>query len=276
MSQATVTRTIQALERHYGVELLRRSTRDMALTEAGQALLEGGVKLLESASSLWSRVSADDGQLLQGRLRVTAPSGLGTRVIAPLAARFAHTHPGMMLDLLCTDRYLDLVAENIDLAVRVGDLETSNLVQRVLGRLPEVLVGAPAYLDVLPPLAEPQELASHAFVGLSILRGPAQALRLTSSRGETTTLRPRSAIAFDTPMAVRECLLAGGGIGRIHRYLVADDLATGRLRQVLLGWSCPTWTVSLVKTARPRTRAADAFIDALVAALATTAGVQAG
>ena len=274
VSQATVTRTVQALERRYGVELLRRSTRDMTLTNAGEALLRGGGKLLEAAAALGDRVAAGNGPQLRGRLRVTAPSGLGTRVVAPLIASFTKAHPGLAIELLCTDRYLDLIAENIDVALRVGDLNPSALVQRVLARLPEVLVGAPAYLDGRPPLQRPSDLAAHAFLGLSILRGAAQTLSLTSAV-EVETLCPPNVATFDAPTALRECLLAGGGVGRIHLYVVADDLAAGRLREVLPDWRCPTWTLSLVKTARAGARAADAFVEALCKRLASEAGIEA-
>ena len=273
LSQATVTRTVQALERHYGVELLRRSTRKMTLTEAGRSLLAGGVDLLDAAQALTVQVAGGDGVPLAGRLRVTAASGFSTLVLAPLAARFAREHPDVGIEVLCTDRFLDLVEENIDLAFRVGLLDDSSLRQRVVARLPEVLVAAPTYLATCPVLTCPGDVAHHPFIGLSILRGSAQALRLSSPASEIV-VRPENQLLFDTPLAVRECLVAGGGIGRIHLYMVAADLDAGRLCYVLQRWACPTWTMSVLKTARTSTRLAEAFLAQCEAAIASTRGLE--
>jgi DNA-binding transcriptional LysR family regulator len=274
VSQATVTRAIQALERHYGVELIRRSSRQMTLTAAGLRLHRGGTALLEASVGLREEVAGEDGTEPTGPLRVTAPSAFGVTIMAPLAAAFAKKHPGVTLDLLLTDRFLDLVAENIDLAVRVGAAPDSNLVQRKLAELPEVLVAAPGYLEGAPILAQPSDLGRHPFVALSILRDARQGLPLTAADGRVVTVRPRASLSFDTPLGVREALVAGAGVGRIHLYLVAQDIAAGRLVPVLPEWRCPTWTMTLVATARSRSRAAEAFAAALVEAMCRVAGLE--
>ena len=154
--------------------------------------------------------------------RCSAPS-LRHRGAGAFAARFAIEHPHFRVEVLCTDRYLDLAEEDIDLAFQVGMLDDSGLRQRALARLPETLVAAPAYLSAHPNLRHPDDVMHHAFVGLSIPRGSAQALQL-SSGAEEIMVRPENQLLFDTPLAVPRMSDRGGGIGRIHLYMVAADL----------------------------------------------------
>jgi DNA-binding transcriptional LysR family regulator len=274
VSQATVTRAVQMLERYYGVELVRRSTREMVATEAGLRLHRGGAALLAASASLREEVRGEDDAPPSGPLRVTAPSAFGVTVLAPLAAEFSVRHSGVTLELLLTDRYLDLVAENIDLALRVGALGDSRLIQRRLGQLPEVLVAAPDFLNKSNPLQRPRDLEGRAFVALSVLRDARNGITLTAADGTAVTAQPHAGLSFDTPLGVREALLAGAGIGRIHLYLVAGDLAAGRLRLVLPAWRCPNWPMTLVATARSRSRAAEVFAGDLVAVLRQVPGVE--
>jgi DNA-binding transcriptional LysR family regulator len=274
ISQATVTRAVQMLEQYYGVELVRRSTREMVATEAGLRLHRGGAALLAASASLRAEVGGEDHAPPSGPLRVTAPSAFGVRVLAPVAAEFSARHSAITLELLLTDRYLDLVAENIDLAIRVGTLGDSRLIQQRLAQLPEVLVAAPDFLNKVNPPQHPLDLEGRAFVALSVLRDTRPSITLTAADDTAVTIQPYAALSFDTPLGVREALLAGAGIGRIHLYLVAGDLAAGHLRLVLPAWRCPTWPMTLVATARLRSRAAEVFARDLVAALRHMPGVE--
>ena len=274
VSQATVTRAVQTLERHFGVELIRRSTREMTLTDAGQRLYQGSEALLLAIADLQSRVSGTDSEVLSGALRITAPSAFGVTVLARVAATFCNRHPSVSLDLQLTDRYLDLVADNIDLAVRIGALSDSTLIQRKVAHIEEVLVAAPDYLGEERTFDHPAALQQHSFVTLSILRTAGTGIPLSSVDGTVATIYPSTALSFDTPLGVREALIAGAGIGRIHRYLVADDLVAGKLIEVLPGWRCPTWTMLFVTTARARSSAAEAFSEALRHALSGIRGFE--
>ena len=275
VSPATVTRAVQALERHYGVELLRRSTRGMVPTDAGRRLYEGGLNLLDAEAWLQETVAGAKDAPLSGPLRVTVPSAFGVAVIAPIAARFAIRHPGVILDLLSTDRFLDLVAENIDLAVRIGPLANSSLIQKRIAILPEVLVAAPGYLERAGTVGSPEQLQDHAFLALSILRDARPSLTLAAADGRDITVGVRRAMSFDTPLGLRVALLEGAGIGRIHRYLVEDDIAAGRLVTVLRDWRCPAWDVTLVTTTRARGPAVNAFAKVLSHELPSNYGVDA-
>jgi len=274
VSQATVTRTIQALERHYGVELVRRSTREMVLTEARSRLYQGGSALLAARASLSGQVSDVGSVAPSGLLRITAPSAFGVTFLARMSASFSKRYPAVTLDLLLTDRYLDLVAENIDLAIRIGTPTDSTLIQRKVAELGETLIATPGYLATAGVPQRPSDLTQHSFVALSILRNRPHELRLSNDSGQVITIQPSGSLSFDTPLGVRQAVLAGAGIGRIHRYLVADDIAAGSLVEVLPGWRCPIWAMTLVATARARSSATQAFCEDFVRDLADVEGIK--
>jgi DNA-binding transcriptional LysR family regulator len=274
ISQATVTRTVQYLERHFQVELVRRSTRELALTDAGERLHRRSAALLEAISRLKDDVAGVTEGSPSGALRVTAPSAFGVVILAPMAARFRTCFPSVSLDIVLTDRFLDLIAENVDLAIRVGPQGDSRLIRRKLGYLPEALVCSPDYLALQGSPETPTDAESHSFVGLSALRNAREGLRLVHKSGKTAVLRAQAGLSFDTPLGVREAILAGAGMGRIHRYLVAGDLETGRLIEMLPGWRCPDWEIALVSTARERSRAAEVFEEDLRRTLETVDGVE--
>lgn len=255
LAQASVSRHLQELERRYGVPLLHRTTRRMALTPAGQRLLEYAQALLASESQLAEQLRAEQA-VMEGPLVVAASTAFGHQVVTPFCAAFMARHPAVRLQLLLHTRRSNLVEEGIDVAIRIGPLQDSSLVATRLGQLDEVLVAAPALFprDRVPQ--EPEDLAPYPRLGL------ANAVPHPLQRGRRRhALESPLRFASDSYLALRHALLCGLGYGSIQRYLVADDLAQGRLITVLPAWRQEPWPVSAVLPGRHAPLRVRRFVD---------------
>ena len=145
MSPAMATKHLDALERRLGVTLIRRSTRRLALTEAGQQLIPEVERLLVGLAEAEESASAS-GSKIHGTLRISAPVSFGVLRVAPLVKEFSVRHPQIVIELGLNDRYVDLAEENWDVALRIGRLADSTLIARKLAPIKAVICGAPAYL----------------------------------------------------------------------------------------------------------------------------------
>jgi DNA-binding transcriptional LysR family regulator len=174
ISPAVVSRRLDALEERLGVKLLQRTTRRITLTFEGSAFLEDCQRILREMHDAETSVTLG-GVKASGHLRITAPAGFGRRHVAPLVPAFVAEHPDVSISLLLTDRITDIVNENIDVAVRIGSLEDSNLVAVKLADNSRAVVASPAYLARHGTPRHPDELAGHRCLTL----GP----EATQSRG---------------------------------------------------------------------------------------------
>jgi DNA-binding transcriptional LysR family regulator len=259
LAQSSVSRQLRELEQLYGCPLLLRTTRATRLTDAGEHVYEHARHWLSSEQSLRDRLRAG-GPGLEGTLRLTAPSAFGALLVTPFCAEFARRHAGVSIDIKLTDRDLDLVRENLDVALRIGKLPDSGLVAQPLGQLEEVAVVHPTLVAARRP-EHPEELAQLPWVGFSGLR---KHLPFEFVRGkERASCRPPCRFWTDSIVSHREALLSGAGAGVIHRYVVADALADGRLVELLPAWQLPLWPLWAVQ---PR-RGAPVLLQALLAEL---------
>jgi DNA-binding transcriptional LysR family regulator len=160
MSLTSVSRHISALEAQFGAQLLRRTTRNLAMTDEGRVLYDRAKAILSEVDELGSALSAGRGKL-SGRLRTGAPNLLGRLVIAPLLPRFLVLHPEVDVDLMLVDRAVNLVEEGLHLVVRVGRLPDSSLVARKLDDIQMVVCAAPAYLARRGTPRTPDDLRKH-------------------------------------------------------------------------------------------------------------------
>lgn len=160
LSPATVSERLVALEAHYKARLLNRTTRSISLTNAGQMLVEGARNLICEANDLQARIRLGIDQL-SGLIRLSAPMDLGRTRIAPLLDEFMQAHPDIRVDLTLTDSQVDLVAQGLDLAVRLGTLSDSSLISRKLGNNFRQVVAANSYLEQYGIPASPQDLNKH-------------------------------------------------------------------------------------------------------------------
>lgn len=263
-SPPTMTRLLAALEARVGARLVTRNTRRLAPTEAGRRLAEQSRRLLAGYQEAVQEAAAAP---VAGLLRVTAPLVFGRRHVTPLVASFLDAHPAARVELVLSDRALDLVAEGLDVAVRIGRLADSSLVARRVGEVRSVLVASPAYLARRGTPRAPADLARHDVVFTSSRPGPLE-WRFGAGRGAAVRLQPR--LLVNEIEAMLLAVRAGRGIGRALSYQVAAELAAGALVRVLPEVEPPALPVQLVvpggRHPAPRVRA---FLDHAARSLAT-------
>ena len=236
ISASALSRRIARLEDALGTALLRRTTRQVSLTEAGTLYLERCTDVLtrvEDAEALVSGLADEP----RGRLRVALPNLFGQLQVAPLLPEFLRRYPRIGLELSFMDRYVDLVQERYDVAIRIGALADSSLVVRRLATNHRILCAAPAYLRGRRPLTKPEDLAQHACLYFSLL-SEGQVWNL--HRGEEQVqARGRPVLVADNAEALRLAAVGGCGVTVLATFLIAEDLRAGRLVRVLEGWSVP-------------------------------------
>jgi DNA-binding transcriptional LysR family regulator len=267
VAKTMVSAHMQRLEAELGVNLLVRTTRRLALTEAGEAFYDAARHIVQSAEEAVNAIGQDRAEL-QGTLRITAPVDYSANVVAPLAVALQRTHPGLKIELHSGDRRFDLVAEGIDVAIRLGKLADSNHQAVRVAPLASWLVAAPSLLAGLK-LSRPRDLAALPFVALSVLPHPSSwTFEGPGQRRERVHFEPR--LTANSAHTTRSAALAGGGMAILPEYAVADDIRSGRLEHVLPKWSVPSGGVYAVFPAtRYRPQKVRVLIDALRAHLGT-------
>jgi len=229
-SPPAITRMVNALEERLGVRLFTRTTRQVALTEAGARLREDAQRILaelEEAESLATGARAT----ASGHLRLTAPVMFGQRFLAPLLCDYLDAHPAVSASALFVDRNVNLLDEGIDVALRIGELADSSLSASRVGAVRRVIVAAPGYLNRKGTPAKPETLKDHRIIfPTSIVEIPSWTFVFGNKR---RPIRLRPALSLNTMAATIDAALAGWGITRALSYQVADDLAKGRLIEVL-------------------------------------------
>ena len=232
LSPSVVSYRIQLLEDHLNCRLLTRTTRSMSLTEAGRVFFDRCVEVVEAVERAESSVAEDGGANPHGTLRVTAPLGLGRRVIAPMLARYRAAQPQTDLRLRLSDHLLDLVQEGIDIAVRMARMEDSSFTLRKIAEVRRILCASPAYLQARGRPEAPQELAHHDCL---LLRFPgSQQFRWTLEyRHEAITVPVSGPFDVDDGDVLTQWALDGLGIVLKPLFEVADHIAAGRLMEVL-------------------------------------------
>ena len=260
-SLAAVSRTMTHLEERLGVRLLHRSTRKLTLTEAGASYYDSAKRLLaeieEAELSLGGRIAAP-----HGTLTVTAPLLFGRLHVAPVIAEMLEKNRDVAADLLLVDRNVSLVEEGIDVAVRIGRLDDSALVARLLGEVPRVVCASPAYLRRHGTPRIPEELREHECLRFSGLTPGREWTFIRDGKEVRTAVGGRFSCNVGEP--VIDAARAGAGVMMALGYQVADDLAAGRLVRVLENFETPPLPVNAVYHS-PRLMAARVrvFLDLL-------------
>ncbi len=226
-SKASVSRQIRALEERLGVALLHRTTRSMSLTDAGAAFHERASAALDDLEEAVAAVGSLHGSP-SGRLRVSLPIAYGLRVVAPVLLELTGEHPSLDLDLAFSDRYVDLVGEGFDLAVRIGHLADSSLIARRLAATRMVVCASPAYLDSRSAVRTPSDLLEHECL-LYAQQVGGVAWRFAG--GETLNVRGR--LRSDSGDALLQAALRGCGIAQLPDFYLDEALAEGRLVPLL-------------------------------------------
>ncbi len=229
MPQPTVSRLIGALEARLGVKLLMRTTRRVAPTEAGAALLQRARTVLSDLEEAEGAARGADS--FTGLLRVATPVTFGAREIAPLMGPFLDAHPALRLELLMADRRVDLLDEGVDLAIRLGPLEDSSFVSRRLASAPRYLVASPAYVSRRGAPTRPAELQAHDIV---LGRSPGMDVwSLRDANGGENSIKVTGRIVATATEGLLAAAVAGLGIAAMSLFACRAELARGELVRVL-------------------------------------------
>lgn len=262
LSPATVTERLRALEQDLGAQLLNRTTRSISLTDEGRVLFEGARKLLSEAKDLNARIQYGAAQL-SGPIRLSAPLDLGRNKITPLVDRFMTENPSVEIELVLTDGFLDLVAQGIDFAIRLGDLRDSSLKAKKLGENRRLACAAPNYLQRFGTPKSPDDLHNHNCILMRF--GPFVDHEWHFQvKGAPLSVAVRgNRIANDGELVRRWCV-DGHGITLKSIWDVEDDLAAGRLREVLAQFApAPTAIQIVYPGGQAMTRRVRALIEYL-------------
>ena len=266
-SVSAVSRDIAELEAHLDARLLNRTTRRLSLTETGRAFHERCVQLIADLEEA-EQSASEGGVTPRGTLKLTCPITYGTRVLAPIVARFAGRYPELRLDVDLSDRFVDLVDEGIDVAVRIGTIRSQLLVARRIGATALVCCASPAYLARRGTPRTPDELATHACLTYEFSPTRHQ-WRFMSADGAERVVRIAGPIHANNGRMLAALAAEGAGIVCEPDFIVGPDVATGRLVPILADWALPSVPISAAYPSRRHLSAkVRAFVDFLVASLA--------
>lgn len=234
-TQPTVSKVVAWLESELGVRLLERSTTHLMPTDQGRRFYERAQRVLEE----FGEAVSDARGLTEtpaGTLRVSAPVSLGVLRVSALVQTFLGLYPQIDVDLILNDRFVDLVEEGVDVALRLGGELPANVVARRIAVSPRGLAASPAYLAEHPPIRHPDDVSGHEYLRFAW----AQAfVELQGPGGETAKLRASGRYRVNNSLAIRESFLMGQGLGMAPGWLVQDLIDEGRLV-----WALPQWHAS--------------------------------
>jgi molybdate transport repressor ModE-like protein len=259
VSQPTASRQLKQLEGLLGVQLVLRSTHDLALTDAGNRFLEDARTMLADWETSIDTLR-DEREELKGRIRVAVPVALGQTILATIASRFLVRHPAVAIDWRLIDEPGDLAAGGYDLWIRAGLVDRLGLVVRHLWRIDRTIVAAAGF----PAVTHPKALESSPSVVLSTY--VPDELPLTGPRNRKAVLKVRPAFSTDNIYAAIVAVREGVGYGILPFWAVQDDLDSGRLIEVCPGWHPPHLMLSV---AYPPSRYRPVRISAFVNYLRT-------
>ena len=259
-TQSAISKQVAALERELGAKLLSRTTRSLALTEAGTRYFEQARRLVAEIAEAEAELQQGE-QQLSGWLRVAASVGYGRLKLLPLVKSFLAAHPNVKIDLRLNDGFVDLVEEGIDLAVRIGELADSSLLARRIGTTQRVVLASRQYLDSLHDGLKlpqvPQDLLNHNCIVYSEL-ATQNAWTFTAGAGAAApegshvTIRAQGNFQTNSSEVIRASVLSGMGIGYSPTWLFEDELSRGELQVLLPDWPAPPLPIHLVSPAQRR------------------------
>jgi len=259
VATSAVSRRIKELETRLGTQLLHRTTRQMRLTATGETFHARAVEILQALDEAEAE-AGDHARALTGPLRIAAPLSFGHSHLAPILIEFARAHPGLELDVDLSDRFVDLVAEGHDLAVRIGNLSDSSLIARKIATVRLAVAAAPAFWTAHGRPAHPADLA-----GLPVLSytggGRINAWHYRDADGERIDLDLPVALSSGSGEFLRDAAIAGLGMTLQPSFIIEAAVRTGGLVPVLTDWQWPTVTIHAVY---PQTRHLPARARALI------------
>lgn len=236
LSKASVSKAVTRLENALGIALLHRSSRVVAVSTAGAGLL-GEAHAMVAAATAATEAARGDRVDLAGPIRLAAPMSFGIKVLGPPLAAFLERHPAVEVEVMLSDARHDLVAEGIDLSLRIASLDDSTLLARTIAPVAASVIASPAYLEKHGTPRHPLDLARHRLVGYGH-RERAIPLRFHREKEEATVVPAGPLFANNGDIAV-PWLVAGGGIAALPDFIAEEALVSGALVRILTDWSLP-------------------------------------
>jgi DNA-binding transcriptional LysR family regulator len=232
LSRSAAGKAVMRLEDRLGVRLLNRTTRTLSPTDEGRLLYERGLQILASVDEAEASVAGTSG-MPRGVLRLTVPDAYGRHVLLPIIGKYLKSWPDIQVEVSFTDRVADIVEEGFDLAIRIGVTSAdSSFVSRVVARCRAMLCASPAYIAARGEPTDLDELAAHDCLVFSS-RNQRQTWHFPGEQGGWIKAQGRSRLRLDSGEALLDAARASLGIAFLPDFLVAEDLAAGRLRRIL-------------------------------------------
>jgi len=244
LSKATVSKAVSRLEDRLGARLFNRTSRRLALTDAGQKLSERAARLLADGEA------AENDALSQsvtprGLVRFAVPMTFGVKIVAAILPEFLRQYPDVSIDMHLSDAMVDLIGEGFDAGLRIATLPDSSLIARRLCAMPRYTVAAPAYLKQYGRPTHPMHLAQHRCFAYAYLSTP-NVWHYTNAAGEQASVRPGGQLRVNNGEALMPALIAGLGIADLPHFIVGDAIASGEVEVILKDWKQTEGAVHLV------------------------------
>lgn len=258
-----VTQRLRALEMKVGVKLIDRTSRGLSLTDEGELVASEGAMIIGAIDDLSERLASRTSQV-RGHLRVAAPYGFGRRHVAPVVRQFVVDHPAASATLELSDSPIRQMSESWDIIVHIGTLPESDRLVMTLAANRRVLCAAPDYLAKADAIDNPMDLATHRCLALRENNEDVTLWRFSHARHGKMTVRVRPHLSSNDGEIIRDWALAGHGVIVRSEWDVYQDLAAGRLVEVLPNWSLPAAdVVALLHARQGRSGRTNAFLQSL-------------
>jgi DNA-binding transcriptional LysR family regulator len=244
LSKATVSKAVGRLEQRLGARLFNRTSRRLALTDAGQRLSARAARLLHDGEAAENEALAQS-VAPRGLVRLAVPMTFGVRAVAPLLPEFLAQYPEVSIDLNLSDAMVDLIGEGFDAGLRIAVLPDSSLIARRLCAMPRHTVASKAYLKRHGRPTHPMHLARHQCLGYTYLSTP-NVWHYSNAKGEQVSVRPAGPLRVNNGEALIPALLAGLGIADLPDFIVGDALKSGEVEVILKDWKQTEGAVHLV------------------------------
>ena len=244
LSKATVSKAISRLEARLGARLFNRTSRWLALTDAGQRLSERAARLLADGEAAENEALSQS-VAPRGLVRLAVPMTFGVKAVAPILPEFLEQYPDVSVDLHLSDAMVDLIGEGFDAGLRIARLPDSSLIARRLCAMPRYTVAAPSYLKRYGRPTHPMHLAQHRCFAYTYLPTP-NVWHYTNAAGEQASVRPAGQLRVNNGEALIPALVAGLGIADLPDFIVGEAIAAGQVEIILKGWKQAEGAVHLV------------------------------
>lgn len=240
--KSRISRRLAALEKSLGTQLIYRTTRQMQLTETGKDYYRRCAPLVQNLENANNAITTH-AEEISGILRITAPEDYGKIILAPLVVEFIKRFPKVKIEVVLAGAYLDLVKESIDIAIRIGTLKDASMKSKRLSSLVSILVAAPGFLEKQPSITKPEHLSQVSCI--SFRTGTKNQWRLLREKQEVR-VNIQGPVMANSPEFIYHLALLGRGVALIPEFLCAEALHSGKLVQVLKGWTSESIPIQML------------------------------